>query len=294
MAFNRETVSGFTPHLFIGIGRTCAFYTLRETYLHEVFIRGEGPMGGAVVNGVYQGTVHREVRSFHHFNLSQDIDEAFEKAEIAARQMGLELRATRDGMREEMREIKRRDADQMHAARVAAAMEANYRVDVFADRWTMDDLTQVHRNTFRFGKHAGKTFAEVNEFDRDYLEFMAKDDGRFLSPADELRRLALETFLEIHPAGGIPEIDDYFGEIGTRYEMTLTVKNIIPIQSDYGTSLLLKMVDEAGHRFTSFYSGNALDPKAGDTLRVKATVKNHEEYRGTSSTIINRIAEVRS
>lgn len=42
MAFNNTQVRGFTPSLYIGIGETCAFYTLRETYLHETFIPGAG------------------------------------------------------------------------------------------------------------------------------------------------------------------------------------------------------------------------------------------------------------
>ena len=86
---------GLVPEPFLGalvVGRAMAaagtvavilpgaFYTLRETYLHRTYVPGDGPGGNAVVNGVYQGTVLEEVRSFHHFNLSTDADEAFAKA----------------------------------------------------------------------------------------------------------------------------------------------------------------------------------------------------------------------
>jgi hypothetical protein len=57
----------FVPRLFIGIGLTNAYFTLRETYLHTSYVPGEGQWGN-FVNGVYQGQVITEVRSHHHFN----------------------------------------------------------------------------------------------------------------------------------------------------------------------------------------------------------------------------------
>ena len=290
MAYSRETVLGFQPHLFIGIGETCAFYTLRETYLHETFIRGEGPMGGAVVNGVYQGTVNREVRSFHHQNLSTDAAEAVEKAEMIARRMGITLRgATVEKIERDMREIHRRDSEQMLAARRQKAYQAIHRIDAIFDPQMMENLTRTHRCTFVFGKYAGKTFAEVNEFDRDYLEFMAKADGRDLSAEMELRRLALETFLE-NNAPALVLSNDHFGAVGTRYEIDLTVTFVLPVDSMYGTSLLIKGHDADGHRFTTFYAGNKFDPKIGETYTVKATVKDHDEYKGENQTMLTRIA----
>ena len=290
MSYSRTTVQGFTPHLFIGIGETCAFYTLRETYLHETFIRGAGPMGGAVVNGVYQGTVSREVRSFHHQNLSQDAAEAIEKAEMIARRMGMDLRgATLEKIEREMRDIHRRDEEQMRAARTQAAWDAVYRQDTVFDPQIMDGLTRTHRCTFVFGKYAGKTFAEVNEFDRDYLEFMARDDAYGRDEEMELRRLSLETFLENH-APALVLNDDHFGTIGTRYDIDLTVTFVRPVQSYYGMSLLIKGHDADGHRFTTFYSGNKFDPKVGETYSLKATVKDHDDYDGINQTMLTRIA----
>ena len=46
-------MSNFIPSLFIGIGETGALFTLRETYEHVYYGRGE------VVNGVFNGTVER-------------------------------------------------------------------------------------------------------------------------------------------------------------------------------------------------------------------------------------------
>jgi hypothetical protein len=289
MAYSRETVQGFKPTMFIGVGATTAFFTLRETYLHETFIRGPGPMGGCVVNGVYQGTVNREIRSFHHQNLSQDPVEAYEKALMLARQHGLELTSTLESCKAEMRQITRANAEEMQARREYAAAQANHRVDVFADRWMMENLVRTPRCTFARGKHAGKTFAEVNKFDRGYLEFMAKDDDYDMTPEAELRKIALQTFLENHESE-LNLRDDHFGEIGQRIEIDLTVTFVRPVDSMYGTSLLIKGHDADGHRFTTFYAGNKFDPKIGETYTVKATVKDHDEYKGENQTMLTRIA----
>jgi hypothetical protein len=291
MSFNQDQVRGFTPSLFIGIGETCAFYTLRETYLHETYLPSDTAMGGCVLNGSYQGEVIREVRSFHHFNLAQDQVEAFEKAQAVARELGMDLITKREALSTMMRDIKRRDEEQMRAARLEAAVRANEYVDTHADRWMMENLTTTPRNTFRIGKHAGKTFAEVNQFDRDYLEFMAVADDRFSKPESELRRLCLETFLEKTPAVLI-ETDDHFGTIGDRVTIDVTIKSVKVLHTDYGTTLLIKMVGSEGHRFTSFYSGNKFNPKAGETFTVKATIKDHDDYDGINQTLLNRIAPV--
>lgn len=115
----------FVPHLFIGVGLTGAYFTLRMTNLR--YIPGEGPMGNAIVNGVYQGTV--EVGSEHLFNLSQDADEAFEKAQ-AAQEMALRLSSTRESLDQEMREIQRATAEQM-AERAARDAERVARLKEF-------------------------------------------------------------------------------------------------------------------------------------------------------------------
>ncbi len=106
-------MKNFQPSLFVGIGDTQAYYTLRETYLEEIHIPGEGPSGNAVVNGVYQGYIRYEVRSFHHFNLSQDAAEAIDKGKAASLKIGLPFSCSQKKIEAEMREIKRRTAEEI-------------------------------------------------------------------------------------------------------------------------------------------------------------------------------------
>ena len=292
MAFNQDKVRGFTPSLYIGIGETCAYYTLRETYLHENYIPSDTPLGGCINNGVYQGEVVREVRSFHHFNLAQDIDEAFEKAQAVSRELGLDLTTKREALSTMMRDIVRRGEEELRAERIEQSERANAFVDQYADRWVMENLTNTPRNVFGYGKYAGKTFAEINAFDRDYLSYMVHAPvGYADKPEKELRRLCLETFLEKTSAGLI-ETDDHFGTIGDRVTIDVTVKSVKVLHTDYGTTLLIKLVGSEGHRFTSFYSGNKFNPAAGEKFTVKATIKDHDDYDGINQTLLNRIAPV--
>jgi len=275
---NDRKATNFHPKMYIGIGLTRAYFTLRENYMHEWWVGGS------------DGYMAKEVRSFHHFNLSQDADEAYAKAAKAAKDAGLELHANPERMKEEMREIKRADATEMHDRRVQYAKEQN---DWAAHRdwWLMLRLVENSTRVMGGGKHEGKTPAEINKFDRDYLVWMANNtESAYADTA--LRALRVETFLENNEPALIT-IDDYYGSIGKRVELPemLVVTNFVT-ESEWGGFNVIKMVGPAGHRFTTFYSGYKFDPKVGETVNIKATIKKHDEYKGETSTIINRVAAV--
>lgn len=104
----------------------------------------------------------------------------------------------------------------------------------------------------------------------------------------------------------------YFGEIGKRYnEMTLKLVKQYEYTSTFGygynnvcyinvfedvdgntfvwkTSAIMGVdsVDDHGRCFTDFVRKN-------DTVVVKATVKDHKEYRGTEQTVLSRVSAVR-
>lgn len=281
----------YQPHLFIDIGKTYAFFTLRETYLHIVY--GKDPVTGA---GYVKGS---EVRSFHHLNLSQDPQEAFDKAESYAKQMGLTL--SNKGPKElkvDLRDIKRSNAEQMHAKKVAAAWAASSHVDVYSDRWMFCNLIEnpLRDRKFDFGKHAGKTFEEINKIDREYLEFMATPDTRASqrgldTPLKELRRQLLQTWLDNHESQAIETNNEFVGNEGDKIEACIFIKESRPIETDYGTTCLVKAINEAGNRFTIWYSGSKLDFEKlnGKWLDIKATIKGHDEFRGENSTTLTRV-----
>lgn len=114
-------------------------------------------------------------------------------------------------------------------------------------------------------------------------------------------------------------VSHHFGEIKKREVFTLTLKSLIACESDWGDTLLHVFEDADGNVAKWFCSGRSLmvaDPQGqfdikgeqyewidgkrvdlsgyrpateGDTLRVKATVKAHDEYKGSKQTLLTRV-----
>ena len=281
----------YQPHLFIDIGKTYAFFTLRETYLHVVY--GKDPVMGT---GYVKGT---EVRSHHLVNLSQDPQEAFDKAQDYARDMQMSLaNKSPVELKKALRDIKRSNAEEMQARLVAEAWDRSAHIDVYCDRWMIMNLIEspLKDRKFTFGKHAGKTFAEINQIDREYLEFMATPDNRECSkgldtPLKELRRQLLQTWLDNHVSQSIETNNEWVGYEGDKIEACIFIKESRPIATQYGTTNLVKAVNEAGNRFTIWYSGSKLnfEKLEGQWIDIKATVKGHDEFRGENSTTLTRV-----
>lgn len=77
----------------------------------------------------------------------------------------------------------------------------------------------------------------------------------------------------------------HVGEVGKRQEFTLTVQRVMAYDSDYGTTYINVCKDAEGH-VVVYKGSNGWDK--GETLTVKATVKEHSEYNGVKQTIIQR------
>lgn len=83
-------------------------------------------------------------------------------------------------------------------------------------------------------------------------------------------------------------VSQHVGEVGTRSEFHgLTVAMVRLIDSDYGVRSVIKFVDEAGNVLIWFATG-ATELEKGQTLSIKATVKEHSEYQGVKQTIVTR------
>jgi len=284
-------MSGFKPTLYIGVGEKGCFFTLRETYEHTVYIP-MGEMGGAVVNGIYQGTVEKEVRSFHIKNLSQDADEAFEKATAAAEAATMELRTTRESLREEMNAVHRRSAEEMEAAAKAMA-ERQAKWD--AEREAQDSQSRevIEAGYFPFGRYAGEHFSEAP---LSYLRWIAK--GGF----DDIMMNAIAS--AVKASGVLPTLPEvtpgvYTGEVKKRQDFRVTVLEGFSFTrgsfSGYGseTVYVSKLVEkETGALITVMSTAWDVIDRVGEELTIKATVKEHSEYKGEAQTVVQRVKEV--
>lgn len=282
----------FNPTLYIGVGEKGCFFTLRETYEHVIHIPGEGDLGNAVVNGVYQGTRYVEVRSFHLKNLSQDADEAFEKAAAAAGTSGMELTTTRDSLQEEMNAVHRRSAEEMEAAqKAAAARQAKWD----AEREEQDARSRevIEAGYFPFGRYAGEHFSEAP---LGYLRWIAK--GGF----DDIMMNAIAA--AVKASGVLPTLPEatpgvYVGEVKKRQDFRVTVMEGFSFSrasfSGYGSEVVYvsKLVEkETGALITVMTTAWDVIDRDGQELTIKATVKEHSEYKGEAQTVVQRVKEV--
>jgi hypothetical protein len=79
----------------------------------------------------------------------------------------------------------------------------------------------------------------------------------------------------------------YVGVIGDRMELVLTVEHIVTLESMvYGRSWLHLCRDAEGNRV--IYKGTGSFAAKGETVTVKATVKEHSEYKDEKQTKISR------
>lgn len=79
---------------------------------------------------------------------------------------------------------------------------------------------------------------------------------------------------------------DFFGEVGKRETFKLTVTKVIDFDGAYGTQHLHLFADEVGN--VAKWMTNSQRLEVGTTYEVKATVKKHDEYKGTKQTVLSR------
>lgn len=90
-------------------------------------------------------------------------------------------------------------------------------------------------------------------------------------------------------------LNEHFGEVKKRYTLELTLIKLTDFEGYYGTTWIHTFKDNDGRVFVWFGSKRlrSLDDEkveVGSTLKVKATVKDHGEYRGVAQTNITRVA----
>jgi hypothetical protein len=84
-------------------------------------------------------------------------------------------------------------------------------------------------------------------------------------------------------------VDGYLADPKAKVELTATVKSIRYISGQYSTSTLYTMVTSTGHLVKWFSTAGALGNEVtGTVFTLAATVKSHDDYQGTKSTVITR------
>lgn len=92
---------------------------------------------------------------------------------------------------------------------------------------------------------------------------------------------------EAAASGKVAVESQHVGTIKERREFTLKVNRVMALAGDFGVTHLHLMEDADGNRF-KWFGSTSLD-ESEDFVTVKATVKNHGEYKGIKETILNRV-----
>jgi len=80
---------------------------------------------------------------------------------------------------------------------------------------------------------------------------------------------------------------EHYGAVGERYELTLTVEKVVPIEGgQWGPAVIATMRDAAGRCF--IWRTTSSPGAVGTTLALKGTVKKHSEFRGEKQTELTR------
>jgi hypothetical protein len=82
----------------------------------------------------------------------------------------------------------------------------------------------------------------------------------------------------------------YFGTVGERSVYDVKVLSRKELIGEYGVTTLVVFRMADGNRAKWFASGEAEDFPLDAEVKVKATVKGHEEYRGAKQTVLSRVA----
>lgn len=270
-----------SAYLYIGVGELNCFFTLREAYVHTFIV---------------EGNVCEETRSYHLRNLSQNPAEAVAKAQEAADAAGVEMRSTVDSLAEELNRIHRATEDELKAREQA-------RLDREA-RWEEERLERelmykevIAAGRFAFGKYKGVDFVDAP---LGYLIWLVQTMPEF--EEHSLMRFTAEAVAAV--PGLVPALptatpDVYIGEPKQRRDFDVTVLAGFHFYRDsfsgYGSEVVYisKMVEkETGALLTVMSTAWNVEGREGEALKIKATVKEHSEFKGEAQTVVQRVKEV--
>lgn len=84
---------------------------------------------------------------------------------------------------------------------------------------------------------------------------------------------------------------NYVGEVGKRVVIEVVCNKVLAFDGAYGTTHIHLMNDLAGNCLVWKSSSTVLD--VGKTVKLKATIKAHEERKGTKQTLLSRCVEMK-
>lgn len=164
------------------------------------------------------------------------------------------------------------------------------------------DLDLIAKGTMPFGKHFGQAIVDipVEYFANWYLDGDI-DTKRSDSVKEHIRLQVIsrrDEFMAVVEANKAAQAQrdaeleakrsksSHVGQAGDRIDITATITVVKAIDGFYGISYFTILENSKGDVFK--YVGSAELGEKGQTITMKATVKDHAEYDGVNQTVINR------
>ena len=112
------------------------------------------------------------------------------------------------------------------------------------------------------------------------------------APQAYARHLGQVAEREAREAAKSEQVNEYLGNVKDKITVTGTVSSINYIQGDYGTTVLYTIITDDKHLVKWFASREALGDQTDVHLTLTGTVKKHEEYNGSKSTVLTRCKQI--
>lgn len=159
-------------------------------------------------------------------------------------------------------------------------------------------LEQIEAGRFPFGKHAGKLIADGED---GYVLYWS-DQAAKADPSNVVIQalaaactgVALERDLIAKRQAARDERAEldaksvHVGEVGQRIEFEGEVVSKFYQEHEYEASYYIMKIRCGGNLISYIGNGALIEAERGDTVKFKATIKGHSEYKGVKETKVNR------
>jgi len=81
----------------------------------------------------------------------------------------------------------------------------------------------------------------------------------------------------------------YIGTVGEKVDLEVTVKHIHDYENQWGTGSIYFMETPDGDLVNWFTSSSPDGMEKGETVKIMATIKKHEEYKNNKQTVVTRV-----
>lgn len=253
-------MSKYPSYLAIGIGLNNHYYTLREVWYDD-------------------WNVEPQWRGNHIMNLSQNVDEAIEKAKYQSKLMAMELRASKEELEQEMFKIHRANAEELERREQEKEAKRLQREEQQAE-YVRGMIRKIDADMMPFGQYADQYFEDVPF---SYIQWILK------SQYDDDVWYYLRHYLNLrHPEFILPVADPVavIGNAGDKVELDVVVVKRAYFDGQWGRVYIVSMVSNKG---VMLVSKGAFCADVGRRIKIKGSIKGHAEYNGQMQSIIQRV-----